>query len=85
MIFAKIMKDKKGVAVFFKKTLLKYRFVVMTDDSFEEKFSIKLTPLKVIFFSGFFVFFCFFSTFFLIKTTNLKEFIPGRESDAVQK
>ena len=85
MIFAKIMKDKKRGANFLKKTLQKYRFVVMTDDSFEEKFSIKITLLKIIVFSGLFVFFCFFSTFFLIKNTTLKEFVPGRESKDVQQ
>ena len=85
MIFAKIMKDKKRGANFLKKTLQKYRFVVMTDDSFEKKFSIKITLLKIIVFSGLFIFFCFFSTFFLIKNTTLKEFVPGRESKDVQQ
>ena len=85
MIFAKIMKHKKGIRSFLKKTLHKYRFVVMTDDSFEEKISVKLTPLKIIVFSGLFIFFCFFFTFFLIKSTTLKEFIPGRESKDVQR
>ena len=49
MIFANIMQDKEGLANFWKKLLHKYRFVIMTDDSFEDKLSFKLNRLNVMF------------------------------------
>ena len=40
MIFANIMQDNESLNSFLKKVLHKYRFVIMTDDSFEEKLSV---------------------------------------------
>ena len=85
MIFAKNMKDKKGLNTFWKKALYKYRFVIMTDDSFEEKLSIKLSRLNIFVFTGFIVFFCFFSTILLITTTPLTEYVPGKATTEVQQ
>ena len=48
MIFAIIMIDKKRLYYFWQKALNKYRFVIMTDDSFEERFSVKLSKLNVL-------------------------------------
>ena len=42
-----IMQDKKGVQKLWKKALHKYRFVIMTDDSFEEKLSLTLSRLNI--------------------------------------
>ena len=78
MIFANIMQDNSKINMFFKKVFHKYRFVIMTDDSFEEKFSLKLSKLNLFAFLGFFVFICFFSTLFLIAFTPLKEYLPGK-------
>ena len=47
MIFANIMQDKESLNNFWKKLLHKYRFVIMTDDSFEEKLSLKLSRLNI--------------------------------------
>ncbi len=85
MIFANIMQDKKSLSIFWKKALHKYRFVIMTDDSFEEKLSVKLSRLNVFAFSGFLVFFCFLVAILLITTTTLNEYIPGREALDVQE
>ena len=60
MIFANYMQDKKSLNKFWKKALRKYRFVIMTDDSFEEKLSVRLSRLNIFAFAGFVVFFCFF-------------------------
>ena len=78
MIFANIMQDNSKINMFFKKVFHKYRFVIMTDDSFEEKFSLKISKLNLFAFLGFFVFICFFSTLFLIAFTPLKEYLPGK-------
>ena len=84
MIFANIMKDKPPLKLFWKKALRKYRFVVMTADSFEERLSIKLSRLNIFAFSGFVVFFCFFSTVLLITTTPLTEYVPGKANSEIK-
>jgi murein DD-endopeptidase MepM/ murein hydrolase activator NlpD len=57
----------------------------MTDDSFEEKFSVKLSRLNVFAFGGFFVFFCFFTAIILITNTSLTEYVPGKANSEVQQ
>lgn len=85
MIFANIMQDKEGLANFWKKLLHKYRFVIMTDDSFEEKLSFKLNRLNVFVFIGLCVFSCSFATILLISYSPLKGYVPGKSTDEVQK
>jgi|TARA_B110000240_G_scaffold105530_1_gene119048 murein DD-endopeptidase MepM/ murein hydrolase activator NlpD len=85
MIFANIMQDKEGREKYWSKLFHKYRFVIMTDSSFEEKLSVKLSRLTVIALVGGLVFFCFFSTMLLIAYTPLSEYVPGKASIEVQK
>ena len=85
MIFANIMQDKEGGEKYWSKLLHKYRFVIMTDSSFEEKLSVKLSRFNVLAFAGIFVFACFFSTLLLIAYTPLSEYVPGKSSIEVQK
>ena len=85
MIFANIMQDKKYLKTFWEKALRKYRFVIMTDDSFEEKLSVRLSRLNIFAFGGFVVFFCFFSAILLITTTPLTEYVPGKATSEVQQ
>ena len=85
MIFANIMQDKEGEKKYWSKLLHKYRFVIMTDSSFEEKLSVKLSRLNVLAYAGIFVFACFFSTLLLIAYTPLSEYVPGKSSAEVQK
>ena len=85
MIFANIMQDKEGEKKYWSKLLHKYRFVIMTDSSFEEKLSVKLSRINVLAFAGIFVFACFFSTLLLIAYTPLSEYVPGKSSAEVQK
>ena len=85
MIFANIMQDKKSLNKFWKKALRKYRFLIMTDDSFEEKLSVRLSRLNIFAFGGFVVFFCFFSAILLITTTPLTEYVPGKATSEVQQ
>ena len=79
------MQDKEGREKYWSKLLHKYRFVIMTDSSFEEKLSLTLSRLNVFAFAGFFVFVCFFSTLLLIAYTPLSEYVPGKSSLEVQK
>ena len=85
MIFANIMQDKEGREKYWSKLFHKYRFVIMTDSSFEKKLSVKLSRLNIIAFLGGLVFFCFFSTMMLIAYTPLSEYVPGKSSVEVQK
>ncbi|MDO6737720.1 M23 family metallopeptidase [Wenyingzhuangia sp. 2_MG-2023] len=68
-----------------KKLVKKYRLVVLTEDSFEEKFSFKLTLLNVFVFGGVFSVLLIFFTTGLIVSTSLKEYIPGFESPELKK
>jgi len=85
MIFANIMQDKEGREKYWSKLFHKYRFVIMTDSSFEEKLSVKLSRINVITSIGILVSFCFFSTMLLIAYTPLSEYVPGKSSIEVQK
>jgi len=79
------MKDKKHFVGFWQKTLRKYRFVIMTADSFEEKLSTNLSRLNIFAFVGFLVFFCFFISILAITYTSLSEYVPGKSSSEVQQ
>jgi len=85
MIFANIMQDKEGREKYWSKLFHKYRFVIMTDSSFEEKLSVKLSRLNVITFLGVILFFGFFSIMLLISYTPLSQYVPGKSSIEVQK
>ena len=54
------MQDKEGLNNFWKKLLHNYRFVIISDDSFEEKLSIKLNRLNILALFGSFIFISFF-------------------------
>ena len=79
------MRDKKDSNTFWKKALHKYRFVVMNDESFEEKLSVKLNKLNVFALAGVGVLFCFFSAILLITSTPLTEYVPGKATSEVQR
>ena len=84
MIFANIMIDKPRLLLLWKKVLKKYRFVIMTNDSYEERFSLKLNRLSVFAFVWVVVFFCVFLAILLL-TTSLTDYVPGKASEDVQK
>ncbi|TXD83977.1 peptidoglycan DD-metalloendopeptidase family protein [Subsaximicrobium wynnwilliamsii] len=78
---AKTEKNKK----FKKKLLHKYRLVVLNEDTFEERFAIKLTRLNVFVIVAISSILLVAGTIFLIAFTSLKEFIPGYSSTALKK
>tara|TARA_B110000444_G_C18783781_1_gene568818 strand:+ start:357 stop:1232 length:876 start_codon:yes stop_codon:yes gene_type:complete len=85
MIFANIMQDKEKGGEYWSKLLHKYRFVIMNDDSFEEKISLRFSRINILVFSAFFIFISFFGTLLLIAYTPISEYLPGKSSTEVQK
>ena len=79
------MQEKKGGKKYWEKLLYKYRFVIMTDSSFEEKMVARLSRLNVLFFFVVVGAVCFFCTLLLIAYTPLNEYVPGKSSKEVQK
>lgn len=74
-------KEKK----FRKKLLHKYRLVVLNEDTFEERFAIKLTRLNVFVIMSLSTIVLIAGTILLIAFTSLKEYIPGYSSTALKK
>ena len=79
------MQDKEKGGEYWSKLLHKYRFVIMNDDSFEEKISLRFSRINILVFSAFFIFISFFGTLLLIAYTPISEYLPGKSSTEVQK
>lgn len=63
----------------------RYRIVLINDTTFEEKFSLSLTPMNVfVGFSSFLVFFTFIISL-LIVFTPMREYIPGYSDPDMKK
>ena len=73
---------KKGK--FKQKLTDKYRLVVLNEDTFEERFSLKLSRLNVFVLGGVLSFLLILVTTFIITFTPIKEFIPGYSSTALK-
>ncbi|MFD1062587.1 M23 family metallopeptidase [Winogradskyella litorisediminis] len=78
---AKKAKKKK----FKKKLLHKYRLVVLNEDTFEERYAIKLNRLNVFVLSAFSAIILVGFTTLLIAYTPLREYIPGYSSTSLKK
>lgn len=76
---------KKGKKKFAKKLLHKYRLVVLNEDTFEERFAIKLTRLNVFVIMSISGIFLIAATTVLIAFTPLREYIPGYSSTTLKK
>ena len=85
MIFAKIMKDKNRARRLFKKFLHKYRLVLMSKDSYEEKMSTNISRFNVV--GVFFVLFlfCFGISVLLITKTGLGSLIKNEDQIAQEE
>ncbi len=55
----------------------KFRFVVLNDQTFEERFSLRLSPMNVIVFGGTIGLSLITITLYVIAFTPLREYIPG--------
>ena len=79
------MTTRKKEKKFAKKLLHKYRLVVLNEDTFEERFAIKLTRLNVFVIVSITSIILVAGTTFLIAFTPLREFIPGYSSAKLKK
>jgi len=77
-----MVKEKKQ---FKKKLTLKYRLVVINEDTFEEKVSFKLSRLNVFVFGGILSVLLILLTIILIAFTPLREYIPGYAPVGLEK
>ena len=76
------VKPKKKIA---KKLLHKYRLVVLNEDTFEERFAVKLTRLNVFVIVSLSAIILVFLTTIIIAFTPLREYIPGYSSAKLKK
>lgn len=73
--------EKKPLKQKLKRKLThQYRLVMLNEETFEERFSLKLNRLNVFVLGGLFSIFIIVSTILLIAFTPLKEYIPGYAS-----
>jgi len=74
-------KEKK----FAKKLLHKYRLIILNEDTFEERFAIKLTRLNVFVLISISAILLVAATTILIAFTPLREYIPGYSSSSLKR
>lgn len=79
------MTERKKEKKFTKKLLHKYRLVILNEETFEERFAIKLTRLNVFVIVALSSIVLVLCTIFLIAFTSLREFIPGYSSTALKQ
>jgi murein DD-endopeptidase MepM/ murein hydrolase activator NlpD len=75
--------NKKGK--FRQKLIDKYRLVVLNEDTFEERFSLKLSRLNVFVLGGIFTVILVALTTVFIAFTPIREYIPGYSSTQLKK
>jgi len=78
-------KKKKNTNKLKDKLTFKYRFVVLNEETFEERFSFKLNRLNVIILGGTFAVLLVGLTAFIMAFTPLREYIPGYSSSSLKK
>ena len=80
-----VTKDKKKKGTLKRKLTDKYRLVVLNENTFEERFSLKLSRMNVFVFSGIFSVILIVGTIVLIAFTPIKEYIPGYSSSQLKR
>lgn len=78
-------KKKKKEKKLAKKLLHQYRLVILNEDTFEERFAIKLTRLNVFVLTSISAIVLIFFTTLLIAFTPLREYVPGYSSARLKK
>jgi murein DD-endopeptidase MepM/ murein hydrolase activator NlpD len=69
--------NQKKSGKFLSRLKNKYRLVILHDDSFEEKLSLRLSPMNVFILSGTILIVLIILVISIIAFTPIKEFIPG--------
>jgi murein DD-endopeptidase MepM/ murein hydrolase activator NlpD len=75
----------KETTSFINRLKNKYRLVILNDDTFEEKLSLRLSRLNVFIVTGATAFLLIAGTILLIALTPLKEYIPGYASTNLKR
>lgn len=81
----KYMKEKKKPKRIKHKLLDKYKLVILNENTFEERLSLKLTRLNVFVLASLSAIFLIGVTYAIIAFTPLREYIPGYSSTALKK
>lgn len=76
--------SKKNKRKLKEKLLHKYRMVILNEDTFEERFSFKLSKFNMIILTLISSLLLIFATVFLIAFTPVREYIPGYSSTALK-
>jgi len=77
--------ERKKKSKLKEKLTFKYRFVVLNEDTFEERFSFKLNRLNAFILGGLFSVLLITLTIFFIMFTPLKEYIQGYSSTELKR
>lgn len=77
---SELPKEKKR---FIKRLKKRFRLVLMNDETFEERISLRLSPLRVFTIVGLLIILLIFFTSYMIAFTPLKEYIPGYADNVV--
>jgi murein DD-endopeptidase MepM/ murein hydrolase activator NlpD len=80
-----VAENKKKKGKFKKKLTDKYRMVILNENTFEERFALKLSRLNVFVFGGMFSVILIVGTILLIAFTPIKEYIPGYASSKLKR
>ncbi|MFN4122165.1 MAG: peptidoglycan DD-metalloendopeptidase family protein [Flavobacteriales bacterium] len=68
---------------FLKRLKKRFRFVLLNEDTLEERISIRLTPLRVFTLAGLAIIFLIIITSYTIAFTPLREYIPGYADNVI--
>ena len=79
------MAEKRKKKKLAKKLLHKYRLIILNEDTFEERFAIKLTRLNVFVLMSISTILLIAATTVLIAFTPLREYIPGYSSTSLKR
>ncbi len=71
------MAQNKFIKYLISRSRTKLRLVIMKEETFEEKFALRLTPLKTFIITGLIVILLITITTYIIAFTPLREYIPG--------
>lgn len=77
--------EKNKKSKFLERLHNRYRLVVMNDDTFEEKFSLRLTPFGLVILLGSLTIVMIMIVTSLIAFTPLREYIPGYAAGGVRR
>jgi murein DD-endopeptidase MepM/ murein hydrolase activator NlpD len=78
-------KQNKKKRLWIQNLLNRYRVVVISESTFEERFLTRISQLRIILFLTFFVLFIVIGSVLMVAYTPLKEFIPGYTTTALRK